>query len=174
MRASLLAVALAATTLMAADMQSPYAGEEQWQIKSLSDPEIRAYLQGDGMGLARAAELNHHPGPRHVLDLADELGLSAEQIAQSQRIHEEMKHRAMELGARLVTRERLLDRRFAERDITAGELRERLAEIAGLEGEIRYVHLVAHLEQRQVLTADQVRRYDELRGYGTGDHAHSH
>ena len=48
--------------------QSPYAGEESRAIKSLSASEIQALRQGHGMGYAKAAELNHYPGPRHVLD----------------------------------------------------------------------------------------------------------
>ena len=38
------------------------------------------------MGLALAAELNGYPGPRHVLDLADQLGLTPEQQVEAQRL----------------------------------------------------------------------------------------
>ena len=33
----------------------------------------KQYLDGAGMGYARAAELNHFPGPMHVLELAREM-----------------------------------------------------------------------------------------------------
>lgn len=51
---------------------SPYAGQESREIKALSPDEIAALRKGDGMGFAKAAELNGYPGPRHVLDLAAE------------------------------------------------------------------------------------------------------
>ena len=38
---------------------------------------VQSYLSGAGMGYAKAAELNRHPGPMHVLELADQLKLAA-------------------------------------------------------------------------------------------------
>jgi hypothetical protein len=67
------------TTSWAAEPLSPYSGEERREIKALSKEEVNGYLSGDGMGFAKVAELNHHPGPRHVLELADQLQLSDEQ-----------------------------------------------------------------------------------------------
>lgn len=48
----------------------PYAGQQERMIKALSTSEIDGLKKGKGMGLAKAAELNHYPGPRHVLDEA--------------------------------------------------------------------------------------------------------
>jgi hypothetical protein len=42
-----------------------------------------------------------------------------------------------------------------------------------MQGQLRLVHLRAHLAQRAILTAEQVRRYDTLRGYNTSSHDHS-
>jgi len=56
-----------------ANQLSPYVGQEQREIKSLSPDEVKDYLAGKGMGLAKAAELNHYPGPAHVLELASQL-----------------------------------------------------------------------------------------------------
>ena len=39
--------------------------------------------------------------------------------------------------------------------------------IAQLRGELRLVHLLAHLEMKRVLSRGQIEKYDELRGYGT-------
>jgi hypothetical protein len=61
---------------------SPYAGQETRALKTLSDEDIAALLKGEGMGMAKAAELNGYPGPRHVLDLAQELGLTDSQRLQ--------------------------------------------------------------------------------------------
>jgi hypothetical protein len=38
---------------------SPYVGQEGRKIKALSEEEVQGYLSGSGMGLAKAAELNH-------------------------------------------------------------------------------------------------------------------
>lgn len=78
---------LAALTLAVAAEQAdaqmspiqPYAGLETRQIKALSGEPVAELRAGEGMGLALAAELNGYPGPRHVLDLANQLGLTDEQ-----------------------------------------------------------------------------------------------
>jgi hypothetical protein len=57
----------------------PYAGLEKRAIKALSDAQIADLRAGRGMGLALPAELNGYPGPVHVLELGDRLGLDAEQ-----------------------------------------------------------------------------------------------
>jgi len=59
--------------------QSPYAEQEGSGIAAMSRQEANDLRSGAGMGLARAAELNHYPGPLHVLELAEQLGLSAAQ-----------------------------------------------------------------------------------------------
>jgi Spy/CpxP family protein refolding chaperone len=144
---------------------SPYTGQEGRDIKALSKKEIDSYLSGDGMGFAKAAELNHYPGPRHVLDLADQLQLSAEQRKRTQAIFESMKSQSMSLGKQLVEKEQLLDSRFAEGTISDAELEQLVTEISVIQGKLRAVHLRAHLAQRVVLTPDQIRIYDAHRGY---------
>lgn len=41
--------------------------------------EIQQYLNGGGMGCAKIAELNGYPGPKHVLELENELQLTEQQ-----------------------------------------------------------------------------------------------
>ena len=43
---------------------APYAGEAGRDIKALSPQDVDAYLNGQGMGLAKAAELNGYAGPK--------------------------------------------------------------------------------------------------------------
>ena len=68
-------VVTAVSSLIAANVlaASPYAGEEGREIKALSAADVDAYLTGQGMGFAKAAELNGYAGPKHVLELAAEL-----------------------------------------------------------------------------------------------------
>lgn len=147
---------------------APYAGLESREIKALSPEQIEDLLAGEGMGYALAAELNHYPGPRHVLALADSLELSQAQRPQVEAIGARMKERAISLGRRIVDAEAALDRLFASTEIDAASLERLVAEIARLEGELRAAHLLAHLETRRVLSEEQVAAYDRLRGYGTG------
>ena len=86
-----------------------YSGQENRDIKSLSAEEVKQYLSGAGMGYAKAAELNHYPGPMHVLELADRLGLSAEQRNATKALMDAHKAHARAIGAKLVDAERALD-----------------------------------------------------------------
>ena len=50
-------------TGIAAEMPAtPYAGQQTQTIKALWDDEIAALRNGEGMGMAKAAELNGYPG----------------------------------------------------------------------------------------------------------------
>lgn len=155
---------------------SPYSGEEGRAIKALSPEEVADYLAGNGMGYARVAELNHYPGPRHILDLADSLALSTDQRSRIEEIRTGMTDRAIRLGRSIVDAEAALDRLFAQESIGSESLGERTDEIARLQGELRATHLLAHIQTRAVLTPAQIARYDALRGYGDPDvHAeHEH
>jgi Spy/CpxP family protein refolding chaperone len=139
------------------------------EIKALAPEDVDRLRNAEGMGLALAAELNHYPGPKHVLELAERLHLSGSQTAQIRQIERQMRTAALRLGEEIITQERLLDRAFATRRIDDGELRRRTVEIGRLTGELRYTHLRAHLAVAAVLTRDQIRRYDELRGYAEAE-----
>ena len=156
-----------------AEPPSPYVGQEQREITALSTEDIAGYLSGSGMGLAKVAELHHYPGPRHVLDLAEPLQLSAEQRQKTQAIFAAMRTEAVRLGTQLIEKERQLDTLFATGTISEAHVDQLVTEIGTMQGQLRIVHLRAHLAQRAILTSEQVRRYDTLRGYNTSSHDHS-
>jgi Spy/CpxP family protein refolding chaperone len=86
---------------------------------------------------------------------------------------------ATRLGGLLIANERELDQLFASKKIDSDKLRLAVAEIGRLQGDLRVVHLQAHLEMRRLLSPDQIKKYDELRGYNLGsgehkDHQHKH
>lgn len=175
---ALLATSAAWHGAMASE-QSPYVGEEQRAIKSLSTQEIRSLRNGEGMGFAKLAELNHFPGPKHVLEVSGELGLSQPQLAATRSIFEEMRLDSIALGEQLIELERQLDQAFSSASVTAASLERALLEIGRIRARIRYVHLESHLRQRQLLTAEQIAKYDAVRGYqGTErehrEHSNSH
>jgi hypothetical protein len=144
---------------------TPYAGLQEREIKALSADDTKRLLEGQGMTLALAAELNGYPGPMHVLEHADALQLDAAQRERTQALMHTHKAEARELGARLVAAERELDRAFASRAISGPELAKRTAHIGQLQAELRAAHLRTHLQQTALLSAQQVDTYQQLRGY---------
>jgi hypothetical protein len=142
-----------------------YAGQQARDIKALSDDEVKGYLDGAGMGFARAAELNRYPGPMHSLEHADALALTPAQRGDLQALMARHKREARALGAEVVRLERELDALFATRAATAGEVDARLAQIGAAQARVRGSHLRAHLEATALMTPTQVERYAQLRGY---------
>jgi Spy/CpxP family protein refolding chaperone len=144
----------------------PYAGHEKRDVKALSDDEAKQYLSGAGMGYAKAAELNHFPGPMHVLELADSLQLSAEQRRAVKALMDEHKAQARAIGAQLVESERALEMLFRQSDVPQQALAAAVRQAANLQGEYRLSHLETHRRMKPLLTAGQSAKYDALRGYG--------
>ena len=144
---------------------SPYAGFQQRGIKALSEQQLSDLRAGRGMGLALAAELNGYPGPLHVLELEDQIGLSTDQKLRVQQLYQAMKADAIAAGAKLIERETALDSTFASREITPEKLSSLTTEIGVAQGELRAVHLKYHLAVSGLLSTEQRQKYAELRGY---------
>jgi hypothetical protein len=161
-------IVLLAGSVLAQEHQhkhGPYAGLQARAVKALSDQQVDDLRAGRGMGLALAAELNGYPGPLHVIELADRIGLSADQRQRVQQLYEAMKVEAISVGEKLISAETALDRAFKDRTITPERLADLSAAIGNTQGELRAVHLKYHLSTAELLTSDQSRRYAELRGY---------
>ena len=148
---------------------SPYASEPASPVRGLSAAEVEDLLSGAGAGYARSAELNGFPGPRHLMDLRNELALSPAQLATIEATYSSMSSEARMLGGEIVARERSLSEAFSTRTVNVPELSTRLDELGALYAKLRGVHLGAHLSVTPHLTPEQIVRYGELRGYtGTG------
>lgn len=156
-----------------AGAESPYAGQELRSIKSMSPQDIEALKNGAGMGFAKLAELNHYPGPRHVLDLSQQLGLTPSQLAETEALFADMQLNAIAIGHELLAAEAELDHAFENNEIDARILEDALLEIGEIRARLRFVHLEAHLRQKALLTDEQVALYDNIRGYGKHDIDHS-
>jgi Spy/CpxP family protein refolding chaperone len=168
MRAIVVFSAVLILTAGSSFAQSPqsYAGLQTRPLKALSEEQLADLREGRGMGLALAGELNGYPGPKHVLELARELNLTDAQRAHTQELFDAMKAEAIPLGQQLISAETDLDRQFSGRTITRASLTAATAVIGATQGELRATHLKYHLAMMDALTPEQVRRYDELRGYG--------
>ena len=166
---------LVVTSAAAQDrLTSPYRQQAQSGLRGLSADEVAELRAGTGMGLARAAELNGYPGPRHVLEAfqASQFQASPEQVRRVQEIFDGMKNDAQRIGAQILDQEERLEAAFHSATITEAELRSRVARIAMLQGELRMSHLRAHLTTRSTLSDAQIVRYNELRGYTTQEPDH--
>lgn len=155
-------------------IQSPYAGQEVRGIKALSQEDIEGLLTGAGTpfgGMAKPAEFNGYPGPRHVLDAynAGEFELTDEQHEQVQKLHEDMRSEAIDLGKQIINIEKEIDDAFTNKTITDVFLQEKVNESADLYSQLRFVHLKTHLATIDILTPQQIEEYNELRGYTSGD-----
>lgn len=150
--------------------ESAYSGLESRDIKALSEQQVDGYLGGMGMSLALAGELNGYPGPKHVIELAEPLDLSEMQRKQMDGIFEAMQSQAMSVGKRIVEAEASLDELFVSGQVDSESLNAATAEIGRLTGQLRAIHLQAHLDTKGLLSTHQVHRYLQLRGYAGDGH----
>ncbi|MCA9886341.1 MAG: hypothetical protein KC708_25385 [Anaerolineae bacterium] len=144
---------------------SGYIDLQSTEIRGISAEDIEGYRTGAGLGYALPAELNGYPGPRHVLDLADDLNLSETQYGEIQALYEAMLPDAIKLGESILNEEAALEVSFRDGTITEDYLGAQLTTIEGLRADLRYVHLSTHLATINILTTHQVRQYNQLRGY---------
>ncbi len=171
---ALIAAMAASAAAAASEQRSPYAGLERRDIKALSPEEVAGLLAGEGMGFSLVAELNGFPGPRHVLDLADRLGLDPAQRTRASAIEAEMKTAAIRIGADVVALEAELDRLFREGAAEATAIQRLSGQIGDRRSALHTVHLQAHLAMAQALKPEQRTQYMTLRGYGTDSPAPVH
>jgi len=149
--------------------KSSYVGQENREIKSLSETDIVELTNGKGWGLAKAAELNGVPGPAHLLEMKEEISLSPEQTKEIEILYQEMQKQAIPLGINLIEYERELNNHFANKTITEELLHAIIEQIAQAQKQLRYVHLSTHLKTPKILTAEQIDLYNQLRGYFSND-----
>jgi hypothetical protein len=128
-------------------------------------PDRDALEQGSGGGMASYADPNDFPGPKHILDLADTLRLSEDQIKQIEAIADAMSAESRSLGMRIIEREETLEELFRTGTALEGQTRSIAVEIGTLRGRLRAVHLIAHIQARDILAGRQRDLYTSLR-YG--------
>jgi Spy/CpxP family protein refolding chaperone len=145
--------------------KSNYTGEVDRVIKSLSAKDIEDLTLGNGMGLAKAAELNGYPGPKHVLEMQEQLFLEKEQLTSINQIFEDMKSQAQSQGQKLISLEKELNDYFSNTTITNDILETTSKKIAEAKSNLRYIHLSAHIKTTEILSKNQIKKYNQLRGY---------
>ena len=127
-------------------------------------PDKDDLLKGLGMGLATIADVNNYPGPKHVISLKAELGLTRDQLKKTEALDKAVSSSAVTKGEEIVQAEEELYKLFEAGTMSEKILRGKLEQIAKLRADLRFVHLQAHLRMKQVLTPDQIKLYTEIRG----------
>ena len=163
--AGLFAIASTAALAQHDHPTSPYAHGRSSEISSLTTAEVHALRNGEGMGLARAAELNHFPGPKHLLELAPELNLDHAQVERIEAIRERMKRRAVAKGKEILEAERHLASMFDSGQPSVSGVKRVTEHLGIMRGELQAIHLLAHVETTGVLSDEQIEGYDRIRGY---------
>lgn len=134
------------------------------ESRTLARQEVTSLLKGHAMGMAAVAEMNGYPGPRHVLELKEELQLTPDQRFATSRLLGLVQGQARALGQRIVEAEQQLDVGMADGRLSREQVRQFIQNIASLRSQLRYTHIDAHLEQKKILNPEQIARYYELRG----------
>lgn len=145
--------------------ESPYAGLDQRDIKALSEDEIAGLLAGQGLAMALPAELNDYPGPLHVLEHADALGLDEITRERLRASIASMRTEAIAAGGALIEAERSLDRLFRDRRATSTSVDAATRDAALARSKLRAIHLGYHLDIRSLLSLEQLLAYRLARGY---------
>lgn len=145
--------------------QTPYAGMQNRDIKSLSDKDIQELRRGGGWGMALPAELNGMPGPVHLLELKDQIPLASDQVPQIQALVDDMRLAAIPAGERLIAAEAAIESAFASKNIAEGSLRRLLTNAESARTELRFIHMSQHYKAANILKPEQIKRHNVLRGY---------
>lgn len=143
----------------------PYEAVANRRVRALPETQAADLLAGRGMGLALAAESNGYPGPMHVLEHAEALGLSPEQRVRAEALKAAVGAEARAIGARIVALEEELDALFARGEADPGRLAALTAALGALGGRLREAHLAAHIGMREALSPGQRAAYAKLRGH---------
>lgn len=126
-------------------------------------PDREALEKSEGAGMAQYADYNGYPGPKHVLEMREQLQLTDEQVKDIEAIFDEMSERSRAKGMAIIAEEQKLAELFTSRNATQEKVEGLSSMIGTLRGELRAIHLTAHLQAAEVLSSDQCLAYGKLR-----------
>jgi len=162
MKAWLMSAAALGCLSLAFAGQTPKQSVEMQHHRACQEEERASIERGEGFGMAMPADHAGYPGPRHVLDMAADLKLTAGQRADMEKIYATMKEKAVVRGKELFEAEARLEQMFRE-GRTEPDLREQSFRIDSIHAELRWIHLAAHLAAQKILTPEQIAAYTRLR-----------
>ena len=80
-----------------------------------------------------------------------------------------MRSGAIKLGKQIIDIEKEINDAFVNRTIAEEFLQNKVSESANLYSQLRVAHLKYHLSMIEILSPQQVEKYNKLRGYSSGD-----
>jgi Spy/CpxP family protein refolding chaperone len=138
-------------------------------LSGISESEKEALLTGSGLGAGMIAMMNGYPGPKHVLEMGDELELSAEQREEIGTIFAERKASFVKMGQELVEKDEELTAMFESGSVDTEEVEKKAREIGDLQGKLRAGHLNAHVLTWEALTPAQREKLASMQGMHGGE-----
>lgn len=131
--------------------------------QSLGFEQYKAFYNGvDINQLDRIAALNHYPSPQKAVLLKKELGLRPDQVSQLNAINAELKRKMKEMGTLIIKNEETLNELFRTKQINDGALIFYANRYGGDIGELRNAMLQTYLKTQNILTAEQLKKYQQL------------
>ena len=132
-------------------------------LKTMTYEQYKAYVDGDDHSdMATVAKVNHYPDPEKVLLLKKELTLNADQTSKIITINVELKRKMREMGAFIIKNETTLDNLFQSKKIDDGSLIFYGQRTDLYKGELRNAVLQAYVKVRAILSAGQIKKYNDL------------
>ena len=125
-------------------------------LSGVSEQEKEMLLKGGGLGAGMIAMTNGYPGPKHVLEMGDELELTAAQRESIGTIYGKVKAESVKLGTELVEKDEALAALFTSGSVSTKDVEKRSREIGELQGRLRAAHLNAHVQTHAELTPAQL------------------
>lgn len=133
-------------------------------IRSLPGRDIVALAGGEGGGLAKIADLNGYPGPRHVLDMDAHLNLTTRQREQLRQVMSTMEADAKEVATRYLSALAQLEEDTRQGSLSGDQFLKRYRAVEALRTELGAVHLITHFKTKDLLTPAQVATYYKPQG----------
>lgn len=139
------------------------AQEPHRRVHAVLQEADQVLASGRGFGMAFPADQNGYPGSMHALELRERLKLTAAQVTALEALTESMFKASRPQAQRLLDAEAELRRVFADGGATEARVTAAVANAERARGALRLVHLLTHVQTRDILTAEQRRLYHEIR-----------
>jgi len=132
-------------------------------VRTLSRQQYDTYLKGEAAGeMAAVGEMNHYPMPDKVLQLSNQLDLSAVQIKKITEINDVMHRRRVQIGGSIISNEKMLDSLFKYRKVSDGNLIFYTNRHGLYQGELKNAILQACLATEKLLSPQQIAKLEAL------------
>jgi len=133
-------------------------------LGGVSETEKEALLKGAGLGAGMIAMMNGYPGPKHILEMGEELELTAAQRETIGTIYGKVKAESVKYGTELVEKDEALAAMFTSGSVDTGDVEKLAREIGELQGRVRAEHLNAHVKTYDALTPAQREKLSSMQG----------